>query len=375
MNINRIYDPLEKFLHPNKALILTGARQVGKTTLMERFLAGNLFRFRQVTGDDITLYGSLGSQNLSVIKSFCEGYELIAIDEAHKIPHIGIGMKLMVDHIPGIRVLATGSSSFELAGQTGEPLTGRKTTLHLWPVSQMELLNQYNRFELKEKLDEFLLYGSYPAVITANTADEKKRILMEITGSYLFKDILEFERIRSPQILLDLLRMLAYQTGGEVSVNELSKSLGIDNKTVKRYLELLEKTYILVKFRGYSGNLRKEITRHAKYYFVDTGIRNAVIASFNPLEIRNDTGALWENFLVVERLKKQAYTPVYANNFFWRSWSGKEVDFLEERDGHLYGYEFKWGRKKEKVPSLWLEAYQNSSYTTINRDNYLDFIT
>ena len=168
------------------------------------------------------MHRSLGSQNLSIIKAFCEGYELIAIDEAHKILHIGIGMKLMIDNIPGIRVLATGSSSFALAGQTGEPLTGRKTTLHLRPVSQIEMLKLFNRFELKEKLEEYLLYGSYPAVITATTIEAKKRILMEITGSYLFKDILEFERIRSPQVLLDLLRLLAFQIGGEVSVNELS---------------------------------------------------------------------------------------------------------------------------------------------------------
>ncbi len=374
MNIFRKYESLDQFLVPNKVLMIFGPRQVGKTTLMENFLAQTPLRSKIVTGDDITMHKTLGTQNLSEIKSFCEGYELIAIDEAHKIPNIGMGLKLMTDHIKGLRVVATGSSSFELAGQTGEPLTGRKTTLHLWPVSQMELLHHFNRFELKEKLAEFLIYGSYPAVVAARSAEEKKRILMEIAGSYLFRDILEFERIRSPQILLDLLRMLAFQVGSEVSVNELSKNLGIDNKTVNRYLELLEKTFILIKLRGYSGNLRKEISRHAKYYFVDPGIRNAVIANFNPPELRNDNGFLWENFMVIERIKKQTYAPIYANNFFWRSWSRQEVDFVEERDGRLFGYEFKWSRENRKAPSLWLESYKNASFEVVHREKYLDFI-
>jgi len=242
-------------------------------------------------------------------------------------------------------------------------------------LSMMELLHHFNRFELNEKLPEYLIYGTYPAVLSAQTREEKKRILMEITGSYLFKDILAFERIKSSQVLLDLLRLLAFQVGNEVSVNELSKNLGIDNKTVNRYLDLLEKAFIIIRLRGYSGNLRKEITRHSKYYFYDTGIRNAVIANFNPLELRNDTGFLWENFMVVERMKKQAYSPVYANNFFWRSWSRQEVDFVEERNGMLFGFEFKWSREHKKLPELWTESYKNASFEIIHRENYLDFIT
>lgn len=375
MKIFRLYHQLDPWLLPGKALLIFGPRQVGKTTLIEKFLDGTSYKSKLVTGDDITIHQTLGSQDLGKIKSFCEGYELIAIDEAQKIPNIGMGMKLMVDQIKDIRVLATGSSSFELAGQTGEPLTGRKTTLHLWPVAQMELLHHFNRFELNERLTGFLIYGTYPAVVSAQTEEEKRRILMEIAGSYLFKDILAFERIKSPQILLDLLRLLAFQIGNEVSVNELSKNLGIDNKTVKRYLELLERAFIIIRLRGYGGNLRKEITRHSKYYFYDTGIRNAVIANFNPPEIRNDTGFLWENFLVIERMKKQSYAPVYANNFFWRSWSRQEVDFVEERGGRLFGYEFKWGREQRKSPGLWLQSYENASFEIINRENYLDFIT
>ncbi len=375
MKLYRRYGNLAPYLKPNKALIILGPRQVGKTTLMEDFLSTTRLKTKKVTGDNITIHQVLGSQSLKEITSFCEGYDIIAIDEAQKIPHIGIGMKLMVDHIPNIRIIATGSSSFELTGQTGEPLTGRKTTLMLYPVAQMEMLHHFNRYELKEKIGEFLVYGSYPAVITAETVAEKKNILEELTGSYLFKDILEFERIKSPQILIDLLRLLAFQVGSEVSINELSQNLRIDNKTVKRYIELLEKSFIIFTLRGYSSNLRKEISKKAKYYFYDNGIRNTVVANFNPLNMRNDKGQLWENFLVLERLKKQAYTSLYANNFFWKTWSGKEVDFVEERDGRLFGFEFKWKDKNSKPPKMWHDSYPEASWEVIDTSNYLDFVT
>ncbi len=374
MKIQRIYQNLEKYLPANKALIILGPRQVGKTTLMEDYLNVTALKNKKVTGDDFMIHKSLGSQYLDEIKSFCEGYELIAIDEAHKIPNIGVAIKMMVDQISGIRVIATGSSSFELAGQLGEPLTGRKTELFLYPVSQLELLNHFNRFELKQNLQDLLIYGSYPSVITAEGKTAKHSILSEITGSFLLRDILTFERIKSPLLLLDLLRMLAFQIGSEVSVNELSKKLSIDNKTVRKYLDLLEKSFILFKLRGYSGNLRKEITKQSKYYFYDNGIRNALIANFNSIDLRNDIGQLWENFLVVERLKKQSYKSIYANNFFWRSWSGQEVDFVEEREGKLFGYEFKWAADKVKHPKLWLEKYPHATFEVINKENYFDFI-
>lgn len=374
MKIYRTYQDLTRFIEPNKALIILGPRQVGKTTLMNDFILETPLKTKLVTGDDITIHQALGSQSLNTLKIFCEGYDLIAIDEAQKIPNIGTSMKLMVDNIPGIHIIATGSSSFELAGQTGEPLTGRKKTLMLFPIAQMEMIHHFNRFELTEKLEEFLVYGSYPTVITANSFSQKSGLVNEITGSYLFKDILGFERIKNPQFLLDLLRLLAYQIGSEVSINELSQNLGIDNKTVKRYIDLLEKAFIIYALRGYSGNLRKEISKKSKYYFYDPGIRNAVIANFNPLPLRNDAGQLWENFLLIERIKKQSYLPLYANNFFWRSWSRKEVDLVEEREGKLYGYEFKWSSKKIKPPKLWLESYPQSTWEIINRDNYLEFI-
>ncbi len=374
MKIYRKYQELDNFLEPNKVVVIMGPRQVGKTTLINNYLSETKLKFKIVAGDDILIQRTLSSQSLSEIKSFCEGYELIAIDEAQKIPDIGIAMKLMVDHIPGINVIATGSSSFELAGQTGEPLTGRKRTLFLYPISQMEMQHHFNQFELKEKLGEFLIFGSYPSVLTANTLSAKTMILNEITGSYLFKDILAFERIRNPQLLIDLLRLLAFQIGNEVSTNELSNNLRIDNKTVSRYLELLEKSFIIYSLRGYSRNQRKEITKKPKYYFFDNGIRNAVIANFNALELRNDIGQLWENFMVMERIKKQSYQPLYANNFFWRSWTKKEVDFVEEREGKLFGYEFKWSSDIKHAPALWLNTYAEATYDIVNRDNYFEFV-
>jgi len=374
MKIVRFFQDLGSYLQPNKALIILGPRQVGKTTLMKDFLETTSLRYKLISGDDLLIHKPFINQSLPEITAFCEGYDLISIDEAQKIPNIGMAIKLMVDHIKGIRIIATGSSSFELAGQTGEPLTGRKTTLMLYPVAQMELRNHFNAFELEQRLTEFLIYGGYPAVLTEESVAGKRKILYEIAGSYLFKDILAFERIRNPQLLLDLLRLLAFQIGSEVSVNELSGRLGIDNKTVKRYIELLEKAFIIFTLRGYSGNLRNEISKKPKYYFYDTGIRNAVIANFNPPETRNDIGQLWENFLVMERLKKQSYLPVYANNFFWRSWTKKEVDFIEEREGKLFGYEFKWSQGKSKPPALWLDSYPEATYQIINRENYLEFV-
>ncbi|NOX84546.1 MAG: ATP-binding protein [Chlorobi bacterium] len=374
MKVRRIYQDLKKFIQPNKALLIFGPRQVGKTTLMEDFISETNDKTKVVTGDDITIHNVLSSQSLKEIKSFCEGYELIAIDEAQKIPNIGIALKLMVDQIPGIKIIATGSSSFELAGQTGEPLTGRKTTLMLFPIAQMEMLFHLNEFELKEKLEDFLIYGSYPTIITSKEKEVKIRLLNELVGSYLFKDILDFERIKNPQVLIDLLRLLAFQIGSEVSINELSQNLKVDNKTVKRYIELLEKAFIIYVLHGYSSNLRKEISKKSKYYFYDTGIRNAVIANFNPLVQRNDTGQLWENFLVIERIKKQKYTSIFANNYFWRSWTKKEVDWVEEREGKLYGFEFKWSLKKLKPPKLWLDTYPEASWKIIDKDNYLDFV-
>ncbi len=375
MHITRIYDNLEKYLSPNQALIIYGPRQVGKTTLLTNFLKNTDLKYKLISGDDLDAQNVIGSQHISLIKEYVKGYELIAIDEAQKIPHVGDGLKIMVDNIPDIKIIATGSSSLDLSGQIGEPLTGRKKTLTLYPVSQMELVNLYNPYELKEKLGDWLIFGSYPKVVVTSDKQEQKNIITEITHSYLLKDILELEKIKNSKIILDLLRLMAFQIGQEVSLSELGQQLGLNYKTVARYLDLLEKSFVIYNLRGFSRNLRQEINKKSKYYFYDLGIRNAIISNFNSLELRDDIGPLWENFLVMERLKKQAYTSLGSNNYFWRTWGKQEIDWVEEREGKLFGYEFKWRAQKSKTPNDFLKNYNGSEYAVINRENYLDFIT
>lgn len=376
MKISRYYQDLSPYIKPNKVLIIFGPRQVGKTTLLKDYLAtlNGAIKYKLDVGDDIRIQELISSMNFLKIKEYVRGYELIAIDEAQKIKNIGQGLKIMVDQIPGIKIIATGSSSFELSGQIGEPLTGRKITLILHPISQIELKNLYNDYELKNQLEEYLIYGSYPEVTVSDALEEKKRILNEIVGSYLLKDILELEKVKGSKILLDLLRLLAFQIGNEVSLSELGRQLDLDYKTIARYLDLFEKSFVIYSLRGFSRNLRKEITKKSKYYFLDNGVRNAVIANFNPLELRDDIGKLWENFIISERLKKQSYKGIYANNYFWRTWEQKEIDFIEERGGKLYGFEIKWKPGQISPPKDWQIAYPNSEFSVISQDNYLEFI-
>ncbi|MGB5218759.1 MAG: ATP-binding protein [Smithella sp.] len=376
MILPRIYDNLNSFLKPNKVLVIYGSRQTGKTTLLKKFLSESKgsFRYKLDSGDDVNTQIVLGSSDFKKIINYAKGYDLIAIDEAQRIKNIGMGLKILIDQLPNIKIIVTGSSSFELAGQIGEPLTGRKITLTLFPLSQIEMGRLYNDYDLRSRLDDYLIFGGYPEVLTSDNIADKKRILEELVGSYLLKDILELEKVKNSKLLLDLLRLLAFQVGNEVSLSELGKQLGIDSKTVARYLDLFEKSFVLINLRGFSRNRRKEITSKSKYYFLDNGIRNAVIANFNPLDIRDDIGRLWENFLVVERLKKQSYHPIYANNYFWRTWEQKEIDWVEERDGKLFGYEFKWKSKPRKSCAAWKENYPDASLEIINNENYLAFV-
>jgi predicted AAA+ superfamily ATPase len=376
MILPRMYDNLDSFLKPNKVLVVYGSRQTGKTTLLKKFLSENEsnFKYKLDSGDDVNTQIVLGSGDFKKIIDYAKGYDLIAIDEAQRIRNIGIGLKILVDQLPGIKIIVTGSSSFELAGQIGEPLTGRKTTLTLFPLSQMEMGRLYNDYDLRSRLEEYLIYGSYPEALTSETHRDKKKVLEELVGSYLLKDILELEKVKSSKLLLDLLRLLAFQVGSEVSLSELGRQLGIDSKTVARYLDLFEKSFVIFNLRGFSRNRRKEITSKSKYYFFDNGIRNAIIANFNPLDMRDDIGKLWENFLVVERLKKQTYDGIYANNYFWRTWDQKEIDWVEERDGRLFGFEFKWKSKFRKASSAWTDTYPDATLEIINPENYLGFV-
>jgi predicted AAA+ superfamily ATPase len=374
--IPRFYDDLNKFVKPGKVLIIYGARQVGKTTLLKNFLSGTQYKYKLDSGDNISTQELLSSRDFTRILEYAEGCELIAIDEAQQIAGVGGGLKILVDQLPKLRVIVTGSSSFDLSQKVGEPLTGRKRTLTLYPVAQKELAATRNRHDLKEKAEDFLIFGSYPEVIKAATKKDKIEALIEIVNSYLFKDVFTLERIRGSKVLLDLVRLLALQTGSEVSLNELATQLGIDVKTAGRYLDILEKAFIILRLGGFSRNLRGEITSKCKYYFWDTGIRNAVISQFNPLNTRNDAGALWENFIIVERLKKQAYTQAHTQAYFWRTYSQKEIDLVEEKDGRLHGFECKWsGSKKASAPKEWRAAYPGSTFSVVSKENYLDFIT
>lgn len=373
--IPRAYQPLDQYVQPGKVVVLYGPRRVGKTTLLQNFLSQTALKYKLDSGDNIRTQHLLGSQDFDRILAYVEGYELLAIDEAQGIPSIGKALKIIVDQAPAMRVIVTGSSSFELAGQVGEPLTGRKHTLTLYPLSQSELLARHNRFELREKLGEWLVFGAYPEIVEAPTRQAKIEAITEIANSYLLKDILVFDYVRNSRTLLDLLRLLAFQVGSEVSFNELASHVGVDVKTVQRYIDLLEKTFVLARLGGYSRNLRNEITSKSKFYFLDPGIRNALIAQFNGLDDRNDTGQLWENFVFIERLKYRQYTSRYANSFFWRTYDQQEIDYLEEGDGRLAGYEFKWSSKKTVHPPRgWQKAYPEASFSVITPENYLEFV-
>lgn len=375
MHLTRYYNNLQTYIKSNKVLVIFGPRQAGKTTLLKDYLARCPDRYRLESGDNLQTQHILGTADIRALQEYVQGYDLLVVDEAQKIANIGICLKILVDNVPGIKIIVTGSSSFELAGQVGEPLTGRKLTLTLFPIAQLELLQIYNASELKEKLPEWLIYGAYPEIVTTVSKEEKRQLITEITHSYLLKDILELNNIKNSKILIDLLRLLALQISNEVSLSELGMQLGINYKTVARYLDLLEKSFVIYSVSGFSRNLRKEIRKKNKYYFYDTGVRNAIIANFNDSSMRNDSGQLWENFLVIERIKKQSYQNIYANNYFWRTWDNQEVDWVEEREGQIFGYEFKLGKNKVKIPSKWLETYKNSQFKLINSDNYLEFIT
>jgi predicted AAA+ superfamily ATPase len=353
-----------------------GPRQVGKTTLLAQFLQQTKLKYKLDSGDNIRIQTLLGSQDFEKILQYAEGYDLIAIDEAQQIPNIGMALKILVDQVPNLSVIATGSSSFDLAQSVGEPLTGRKVTLTLYPLAQIELLKVFNRHELREKLEEFLLFGGYPEVVSAPTRQDKIRILNELVDSYLLKDILSLEKIKKSEILFNLVTLLAFQVGQLVSLSELATQLHIDAKTVAKYLDLLEKSFVICKLGGFSKNLRNEMTGKHKYYFLDLGVRNAVIAQFNTLSLRNDIGSLWENFVFIERLKKCAYQGFYGRRYFWRTYQGQEVDFIEEIEGQLTAFEVKWSpTKKVSAPTAWQETYPQSTFTVVTSENYLEYIT
>ncbi len=365
---------LRQLITPGKVVVIYGARRVGKTTLLKKYLEEDRAEALFVTGDDIVARQYLESQSINKLKDFIGKHSLLVVDEAQYVEKIGLNLKLIVDHIENIKVVATGSSSFDLAKDVGEPLTGRKFILRLYPLAQMEISQIEKRHETAANLESRLIYGSYPEVVTSPDNTFREEYLREIISSYLFKDILALEGIRYANKLVRLLQLLAFQIGKGVSINELGSQLGMSKNTVERYIDLLEKVFVIYRLGGFSRNLRKEITKNQRFYFMDNGIRNAVIGNFNPLALRNDPGELWENYIITERLKRQAYTRTAANSYFWRTYDKKEIDLVEEQNGRLSGYEIKWKNVPAKAPKDWSTHYPDADFTVIHQENYLRFI-
>lgn len=364
-----------KKLLPNKVLLLLGARRTGKTLFIKHLLDDLKEKYLWFNGEDIATTNLFKNRSTQNYKRILGKNKLLVIDEAQKIPEIGKILKLIVDEIEGIRIIATGSSSFDLNNQVGEPLTGRKNTLYLFPLAQMELSKTENAIQTTANLEERLIFGSYPEILRYESVEEKTDYLRELVNSYLLKDILEFENIRNSIKLHDLLRLLAFQVSKEVSVQELGRQLGISKNTVDRYLDLLSKVFVIYRLQGYSRNLRNEIAKSNKWYFYDNGIRNMLISNLTPLHERNDKGELWENYLLSERIKFQSYTGLAVNNYFWRTYQQQEIDWIEERGGKQYAFELKWkANKKVNAPYAWQQGYPKSTFELITSDNYLDWI-
>ncbi len=360
---------------PRKIVILYGQRQVGKTTLAQ-YIFGQMKdkKVLQVNADFNPHVEVFSSRDPGKLRLFVAGFDYLFIDEAQRIPDIGINLKILHDNFPDLRILVTGSSSLDLANRIHEPLTGRTWTFQLHPFSAGELVQQNNALAYHSRLEEWLLFGSYPGVLELENRRDKAGFLSELSQAYLYKDVLEMGGIRQSGKLRDLLRLLSFQIGSEVSFNELGRQLGLDTATVQRYIDLLEKAFVIKMIGGFNRNLRKEISKRQKVYFLDLGIRNALIDKFNPISLREDGCALWENFLFVERLKLLDNRQVRANQFFWRLQTGAKIDYVEELEGRPTGFEFKFNDKIAKVPPAWEENYPGAGFHTINRSNWLPFL-
>jgi len=371
-----VAEGLKKKIVAGKVLMILGARRVGKTELINHYLEGiPKDEYLKFNGEDIRhakLFEDRSVENYMRILHNCK---LLVIDEAQKITNSGLVLKLIADNFKELKIIVTGSSVFDLSNKLGEPLVGRKNTVYLYPFSQMEFQKYENIIETKEKLEERMIFGSYPELEQYPIWSDKQNYLYEMLNSYLLRDILTFEGIRQSDKIIDLLRLIAFQTGKEVSLQELGSQLNIAKNTVERYLDLLSKVFVVFKLRGFSRNLRNEVSKMNRWYFYDNGIRNAIIGNFNRLNLRNDIGELWENYLVSERIKLQSNSDMTASNYFWRTYTQQEIDWVEETNGSLSAYEFKWNiKKKPKVPVSWKEAYPDSDYKVISQDNYLEWI-
>jgi len=365
---------IEHSYYPGRVLIIYGPRRVGKTTLLTRYLETKTnAKIQLVNGDDLRVQDIFRKQSVDALRQFASPYDIIAIDEAQQLPQVGLNAKMLIDTLPDKQILLTGSSSFELAGQVGEPLTGRHFTLTLLPIAQSEFTA--SQTELHWNLEQFLIYGSYPEVVLTNDTTERERILRELSSSYLYKDILALDNLKYPELVRNIAKMLALQIGQEVSLTEIANTLDVTVPTVQRYVDILEKMFVIKKVHGFSRNLRNEIHKKARYYFLDNGVRNAVIGQFSPLDSRNDVGALWENFIFTELLKRDTIADVQSDFYFWRTHTGSEIDIVREQGGQISTFECKWSsRKKTKQPKMFAKAYPEATFAVIHPENYLDFL-
>jgi uncharacterized protein len=370
MIIRTVQTYMEKWMNKGKILIIYGARQVGKTTLSKNLLSQAGTNGRYINCELLENRDLFVAPTVAKLRSLLGGYKLVVLDEAQKVEHIGLLLKILHDELPEVQIIATGSASFDLADKVSEPLTGRAIEFMLYAFSTEELLQKYDKLELQSRLESMMTFGMYPDVFENNREQARER-LNSIVSNYLYKDILEFEQIKKSRLLVELLQLLALQVGSEVSPYELGQRLSVSSATIERYLDLLEKAFVIFRLRSFSRNLRKEIGKSFKVYFFDLGVRNMIIANFNPFTIRPDVGALWENFCIVERLKHNANNRLLARMFFWRTYDQKEIDYVEEANGQIATFECKWQEQKVKAPREFLTTYPNSTFMVMHKGNWM----
>lgn len=370
----KLQEVIENKLFKGKAVILIGARQVGKSTLFRYIAEGQHQQVLLLNCDEPEVKEMLSGINTPELKMLIGANHIVMIDEAQRVPEVGLTLKRITDNFPEVQLLVTGSSSFELQNNLNEPFTGRKYEYYLYPISTAELNDSRGLLAVKQMLEARLIFGSYPDVV--NHTDEAKELLMNIAGSYLYKDLLSIDQIRRPVLLDKLLVALALQIGSEVSYNELAQTIGTDNKTVEKYIDLLEKCFVVFRLNAFNRNLRTELKKSKKIYFYDNGIRNAIIQNFAPLSLRQDVGALWENFFISERIKANHYAGRYSRNYFWRTTQQQEIDYIEESDGNFTAFEMKWNPNKRQTnfPSAFLNTYPVKETVVITPENYLDWL-
>lgn len=375
MEIPRIFEKLifEK-LKPNKVIVLLGSRRVGKTELIKKIIENAKEKVLFLNGDDMETHSLLEIQSTANFKRVLGDVKFLVIDEAQEIPNIGKKLKLMVDTIDGLKILITGSSAFEINNQIGEPLVGRMKTLYLFPLSQLEFSQKENFLETKNNLEDRLIFGSYPELTKLINREDKISYLKEIVNNHLLRDILAFEGIKKRDKIIALLQIVAFRTGSEISLEGVGRELQISKNTVEKYLDLFSKVFIIYSVSGFSRNRDNEITKMKKWYFVDNGIRNAIINSFNPLNMREDVGKLWEGYLNSERIKMLNYKEKLVHDYFWRTHTKQEIDRIEEANEQLKAFEYKWGKGKTKIPPEFAKSYPKATFEIINQENYLDFI-